>query len=232
MSKEISDSVRLTYLNDAAFWRRLMRRLSADLRDIESADRRLVAQRPVMTTFDYDAMSEKADARAAELKEAVRRAKSMPDGWFRWTKTSKAKVKAIAAARHDLRVWRATGRDRFMLSEFASVETSNRRRARKTAKFDERPDVRAAAARLAAMPGVLREVDGAAKADEALFAALAPVVRDDGRIIKIHIGPAFDLLRQRAVLLAAMMEAAEPEPEAVAETKREAGNPDDFPTFA
>ncbi|WP_323992879.1 hypothetical protein [Nguyenibacter sp. L1] len=228
MSKEISDSVRLTYLNDAAFWRRLMRKLSADLRDIESADKALLAKRPVRTEVDFDAISAKEEARTTELKEAVRKAKALPDGWFRWTKTSKNKELAIKAARHALRVWRATGRDRFMRSEFASVETMNRRRARKTAKFDARADVRAASARLAAMPGVLAEVDGAAKADEALFAALAPVVRDDGRIIKIHIGPAFDLLRQRAVLLAAMMEAsAEAEPEHT----EKAGKPDDFPTF-
>ncbi|WP_342629993.1 hypothetical protein AAC691_10360 [Nguyenibacter vanlangensis] len=228
MGKEISDSVRLQYLNDAAFWRRLMRRLAADLREIESADKSLLAKRPVRTEVDFDAMEMKEAARTAELKEAVRRAKALPDGWFRWTKTSKAKVKAIAAARHDLRVWRATGRDKLMRSEFASVETMNRRRARKTAKFDERPDVRAAAARLAAMPGVLREVEGSAAADEALFAALAPVVRDDGRIVKISVGPAFDLLRGRAALLAAMMEAAASEPEHT----EKAGNHDDFPTFA
>lgn len=206
----VSD-VRLTYLNDPAFWRRLVRRLRDELREMDQADKALLARRPERVEFDFEAMNATQDARTAELKANVKAAKALPDGWFSWTSTSKRKAAAVQSAGHALRVWRHSGRDRFTQSEFAKYENRNRRIARKTADFDARPDVRAAAARTGAMPGVMAEAEGAGP-DEALFAALAPVVTDGGRIVKIHIGPAFDLLRARAALLAAKMAEDEPGP--------------------
>jgi len=204
-----SENVRLNYLTDPAFWRRLMRRLRDDLREMGRADKTLLARRPECVEFDFGALTDAQDARTAELKAAVRTAKSLPDGWFGWTATSKRKAEAVARAKHDLRVWRHVGRDRFVRSEFSRVEGRNRRISRKTADFDARPDVQAAMARAGAMPGVMAEAESAGP-DEALFAALSPVVTDAGRIVKIRIGPAFDLLRSRAALLAAKVPEDEP----------------------
>jgi len=208
----VPENVRLNYLTDPMFWRRLMRRLMTDLREMERADRALLARRPEPVPFDFGAVSYAQEARTAELKAAVKSAKAMPDGWFAWTSTSKRKAAAVQAAKHDLRVWRHIGRDRFVRSEFARAESRNRRISRKTASFDARPDVMAARARAGAMAGVIAEAEGAGP-DEALFAALAPVVTDSGKIVRIHVGPAFDLLRSRAALLAAKVPEDEaPEP--------------------
>ncbi|WP_029605491.1 hypothetical protein [Kozakia baliensis] len=203
MRKEVTDSVRLPYLNDPAFWRRLMRKLMTDLRALEDADRRLLAKRPERLEIDFAAIDEKDATRTAELKEALRTAKAMPDGWFSWTTASKRKTEAITDARRILRAWQFAGRDKFTRAEFASIENKNRRRSRKIADFDARPDVREAKARLAAMPGVLAEAEGAGP-DEYLYKALSPVVSDSGRIVRIHPEPAFDLLRVRAAKAAAM----------------------------
>jgi len=207
----VPENIRLTYLNDPAFWRRLMRTLMTELREVDRTDRALLARRPEPAPLDFDTLNTAQDARTAELKAAIRSAKSLPDGWFAWTPTSKRKAEAVSKAKHDLRVWRHVGRDRFVRSEFARAENRNRRIARKTASFDAQPDVQAAKARVGAMAGVMQEAEGVGP-DEALFAALSPVVTDSGRIVEIHIGPAFDLLRARAAIVAAKVPEDEPEP--------------------
>jgi len=211
MSSPITENVRLDYLNDPAFWRRLMRRLRDELREMDRADRALLARRPEPVPFDFDALNTAQDARTAELKTAVKTAKALPDGWFKWTSTSKRKAEAVARAKHDLRVWRHTGRDRFVRSEFARVESRNRRIARKTASFDARPDVMAASARVGAIAGVMAEAEGATIPEKALFNALSPVVADNGRIVRINLETAFDLLRLRAAEVASAEEDG-PEP--------------------
>ncbi|MDI6652470.1 hypothetical protein QMA67_05880 [Gluconobacter japonicus] len=172
-------------------WRVLMEKLMDDFQVMGVEDRRLLAARP--HRFDArpgrDALQLTLKERAAHLKDARERAEAMPKGWFAWSRTSRERKAAIEEAAAALKAWQGLGVVRFVQAEAAKLERAMWRQDKKIRDFDARPDVVQASRRLADMPGVMRMAEGLAelKPDKELHAVLAPVVGQDGGLLRINV---------------------------------------------
>lgn len=210
-------------------WRVLMERLMDDFEQMGAEDRRLLAARPHRfdTRPGRDALQLTLRERTADLKDARDRAEGLPKGWFSWTRTSKRRAAAMEEAAAALKEWQGAGTIDFIQAEAAKMERTLRRQDRKIRDFDARPDVVQAVRRLADMPGVMRMASGLAelKPDRELHAALAPVVGQDGELLRVNADAGLALLRRRVAIAAAVQGAGgrsggpkdtmEPEPAAV-----------------
>jgi len=189
-------------------WRVLMERLMDDFRTQGEADRRLLAGRPQRfdTRPGRDALQLTLRERTADLKDARDRAEGLPKGWFSWTRTSKRRAAAIEEATAALAEWQGRGMVEFIQAEAAKMERVQRRQDKKIRDFDARPDVVQAVRRLDDLPGVLRMTEGLAelKPDKELHAALAPVVGQDGGLLRVNAGAGLALLRRRVAIAAAV----------------------------
>ncbi|MBS1089497.1 hypothetical protein [Gluconobacter wancherniae] len=189
-------------------WRVLMEKLMDDFEKMGEADRRLLAARPQRfdTRPGRDALQCALHERTADLKDARERAEAMPKGWFAWTTASKQRAAAIDKAASALKEWQGRGMIGFIQAEAAKMERTLRRQDRKIRDFDARSDVVQAVRRLADMPGVLRMLEGLAelKPDKELHAALAPVVAQDGELLRVNAEAGLALLRRRVAIAAAV----------------------------
>ncbi|KAA8383927.1 hypothetical protein FOH24_17065 [Acetobacter tropicalis] len=189
-------------------WRVLMERLMGDFQAMGEADRRLMAARPHRfdTRPGRDALQCALRERTADLREARDRAERLPKGWFAWTAASKRRAVAIEEASAALKTWQGRGTIDFIQAEAAKMERTLRRQDKKIRDFDARPDVIQASRRLDDLPGVLRMAEGLAelKPDKELHAALAPVVGQDGGLLRIDGLAGLALLRRRVAIAAAV----------------------------
>lgn len=189
-------------------WRVLMERLMDDFEQMGAEDRRLLAARPHRfdTRPGRDALQLTLRERTADLKDARDRAEGLPKGWFSWTRTSKRRAAAMEEAAAALKEWQGAGTIDFIQAEAAKMERTLRRQDRKIRDFDARPDVVQAVRRLADMPGVMRMASGLAelKPDRELHAALAPVVGQDGELLRVNADAGLALLRRRVAIAAAV----------------------------
>ena len=189
-------------------WRVLMEKLMDDLETQGEADRRLIAARPHQfdTRPGRDALQCALRERTADLKEARDRAEGLPKGWFSWTRTSKRRAAAIEGTAAALKEWQGHGMIGFIQAEAAKMERTLRRQERKIRDFDARPDVVHAVRRLDDLPGVLRMAEGLAELepDKELHAVLAPVVGQDGGLLRIDAVAGLALLRRRVAIAAAV----------------------------
>lgn len=189
-------------------WRVLMEKLMDDLETQGEADRRLLAARPYRfdTRPGRDALQCALRERTADLQDARDHAEGLPKGWFSWTRTSKRRAAAIEEAAAALKEWQGAGTIDFIQREAAKMERTMRRQDRKIRDFDARPDVIQAVRRLADMPGVMRMASGLAELepDKELHAVLAPVVGQDGELLRINAPAGLALLRRRVAIAAAV----------------------------
>ncbi|KXV64762.1 hypothetical protein [Gluconobacter oxydans] len=189
-------------------WRVLMERLMDDFQAMSEADRRLLAARPHRfdTRPGRDALQCALRERTANLQDARERAEAMPKGWFAWTKASKRRAAAIDEATAALKEWQGRGVIGFIQAEAAKMERTLRRQDRRIRDFDARPDVIQAVRRLDDLPGVLRMTEGLAelKPDKELHAALAPVVSQEGTLLRVNAVAGLALLRRRVAIAAAV----------------------------
>ncbi|KXV79174.1 hypothetical protein AD953_03190 [Acetobacter malorum] len=189
-------------------WRVLMDRLMDDFQTMGEADRRLIAARPHRfdTRPGRDALQLTLRERTADLKAARDRAEAMPKGWFAWTRTARERKAAIDEAATALKEWQGHGMIGFIQAAAAKMERGRHRQDRKIRDFDARPDVIQAVRRLADMPGVLRMAEGLAELepDKELHAVLAPVVGQDGGLLRINAVAGLALLRRRVAIAAAV----------------------------
>ena len=115
----------------------------------------------------------------------------------------------------------------FIQAEAAKMERARLRQDRKIRDFDAGPDVIQAVRRLDDMPGVMRMAEGLKELepDKEFHAVLAPVVGQDGGLLRINAPAGLALLRRRVAIAAAGQGAGgrsggpkdtmEPEPAAV-----------------
>ncbi|GAC88463.1 hypothetical protein Gbth_003_058 [Gluconobacter thailandicus F149-1 = NBRC 100600] len=189
-------------------WRVLMERLVDDFQAMSEADRQFLAARPHRfdTRPGRDALQCALRERTADLKEARDRAEGLPKGWFSWTRTARERKAAIEEAAAALKTWQGAGTISFIQTEAAKIERGRHRQDKKIRDFDARPDVVQAVRRLDDLPGVLRMAEGLAelKPDKELHAALAPVVGQDGGLLRIDAVAGLALLRRRVAIAAAV----------------------------
>lgn len=189
-------------------WRVLMERLMDDFQAMSEADRRLLAARPQRfdTRPGRDALQLTLRERTADLKETRSLAEGLPKGWFSWSRTSKRRAAAIDEATVALKEWQGLGAVKFIQAEAAKMERTMRRQERKIRDFDARPDVIQASRRLADMPGVMRMTEGLKELepDKELHAVLAPVVGQDGGLLRVNAEAGLALLRRRVAIAAAV----------------------------
>ncbi|KXV46170.1 hypothetical protein AD945_14355 [Gluconobacter albidus] len=189
-------------------WRVLVERLIQDFEQMGEADRRLMSARPHRfdTRPGRDVLQLELRERTADLKDARDRAEGLPKGWFAWTRTFKKRAAAIEEAAAALKTWQGQGMVKFIQAEAAKMERARLRQERKIRDFDARPDVIQASRRLTDMPGVMRMLEGLAelKPDKELHAALAPVVGQDGELLRVNAPAGLALLRRRVAIAAAV----------------------------
>ncbi|AHK70087.1 hypothetical protein AD931_02610 [Gluconobacter oxydans] len=189
-------------------WRVLMEKLMDDLETQGEADRRLLAARPHRfdTRPGRDALQCALRERTADLKEARDRAEGLPKGWFSWTRTARERKAAIDEATAALAEWQGRGTISFIQAEAAKMERARLRQDKKIRDFDARPDVVQAVRRLDDLPGVLRMAEGLAELepDKELHAVLAPVVAQDGTLLRVNAPAGLALLRRRVAIAAAV----------------------------
>ncbi|MFT9298752.1 MAG: hypothetical protein ABF542_11675, partial [Gluconobacter sp.] len=124
--------------------------------------------------------------------------------------------------------WQGAGTISFIQAEAAKMERARHRQDRKIQDFDARPDVIQAVRRLDDMPSVMRMAEGLKELepDKEFHAVLAPVVGQDGGLLRINAVAGLALLRRRVAIAAAVSGAGgrsggplknkvEPEPAAV-----------------
>lgn len=210
-------------------WRVLIERLMDDFQAMSEADRQLLAARPQRfdTRPGRDALQCALRERTADLKEARDRAEGLPKGWFSWSRTARERKAAIDEATVALKAWQGQGMVKFIQAEAAKMERVQRRQERKIRDFDAKHDVTQAVRRLDDLPGVLRMLEGLKELepDKELHAVLAPVVAQDGTLLRINAPAGLALLRRRVAIAAAVQGAGgrsggpkdtmEPEPAAV-----------------
>jgi len=189
-------------------WRVLMERLMDDFQAMSEADRRLLAARPQRfdTRPGRDALQLTLRERTADLQDARHRAEGLPKGWFSWSRTSKRRAAAIDKAASALKEWQGRGMIGFIQAEAAKMERVQRRQDKKIQDFGARPDVVQASRRVADMPGVMRMLEGLAELepDKELHAVLAPVVGQDGGLLRVNAEAGLALLRRRVAIAAAV----------------------------
>lgn len=189
-------------------WRVLMERLIQDFEQMGAEDRQLLAGRPHRfdTRPGRDALQLALHERTADLKETRSLAEAMPKGWFAWSRSSKRRAAAIEEATAALAEWQGAGTISFIQAEAAKMERARHRQDRKIRDFDARPEVIQAVRRLDDLPGVLRMVEGLAELepDKELHAVLAPVVGQDGGLLRINAVAGLALLRRRVAIAAAV----------------------------
>ncbi|MBS1044099.1 hypothetical protein [Gluconobacter cerinus] len=210
-------------------WRVLMQKLMDDFEQMGVEDRRLLAARPHRfdTRPGRDALQCALRERTSDLKDARDRAEGLPKGWFAWTAASKRRAVAIEEASAALKEWQGAGTISFIQAEAAKMERARLRQDRKIRDFDARPDVIQAVRRLDDMPSVMRMAEGLKELepDKEFHAVLAPVVGQDGGLLRINAPAGLALLRRRVAIAAAVQGAGgrsggpkdtmEPEPAAV-----------------